>query len=179
MFNKPQNHPGTHPSDGESSSPALLQSPFCVICALKFRSLQEGSLTTKVNLLMLRTCHGKVCVPQQLRGNTRLEILLLLFKMKQQLQFSLQRGQGLHTIEICAWISGSLDPPGFSPFVAVAQLPTEELSQPCHSPAVIWKRSMGSLVWDLWCGMLWEAMRYFFPHKNPAPAMQYFSFSSC
>lgn len=95
---------------------------------------------------MSRTCHGKVCVPQQLRDTTQLEILLLLFNTKQQLQFSHQRGQGLHTIEICAWISGSLDPPGFSPFVAVAQLPTEELSQPCHSLAVICKRSTGSLV---------------------------------
>lgn len=55
-----------------------------------------------------------------------------------------QGGQGVHTIEICAWIAGSLDLPGFSLFVAVAQLPTEELSQPCHFLAVICRKSIGT-----------------------------------
>lgn len=76
--------------------------------------------------------------------------------------------RGLHTIEICAWIAGSLDLPGFSPSAAAAQLPTEEPSQPFHSPAVICEGSTRSLVWGLWCRILWEAMGYFFfpPQKS-------------
>lgn len=41
-----------------------------------------------------------------------------------------------HTIEIYAWIAGGWDQMGSSPSASLELLPTEELNQPCHSPAV-------------------------------------------
>lgn len=125
------------PSDGQSFSAALLQSPLCLIYALKFESLNKGNLTTKTNLLNVGVCHVKISAPQQLRATAAMEIFLLLFNTIKQPQFTHQRVQGLHTIEICAWTAGSLDLPGFSPSAAAAQLPTGEQNQPYHSPAAI------------------------------------------
>lgn len=120
-----------------------------------------------------------IAFPQQLRAKTTLEIFLARFNIPQWPQFSCQSGQGVRTIEICAWIAGSLDLPGFFLSVAAAQLPTEGLSQPCHFLAVICRESTGtqSEVSNTECSE--EARGYFYLHKNPSPAMQYFYILSC
>lgn len=178
MFNEAQNNPGLLPRWWTEFLSSFVTKPSLHYLCPKIQITKRGQFDHKDKSANVGACRVKISVPQQLRATTTLEILLLLFNMIQQPQFTHQRVQGLHTIEICAWTAGSWDLPGFSPSAAAAQLPTEEPSQPCHSPAVICERGTRSLPSGLSCRMLWEAMGYFFPppHKRPAPAMLYLTF---